>query len=475
MPSKLEAKLKQVPPEPGVYFYRDKYKKIIYVGKAANLRHRVRSYWHPSARFKVGDTKTKVMMGEIADVQWQITASEVDALFLESELIKRYKPKYNIDLKDEKSNLYVKITLNETYPTVSLVRRPFDDGAKYFGPYIASFSLRRALRILRKIFPYNTHKILPRRVCLQYHLGLCPGLEESKTPDKEYRANLKKLTMFLKGERKQLIGQLEREMQAAAKIQDFEEAAKLRDQFVSLKSLSRQVVFGDQERFDISRDQALNGLINLLKLKSAPRRIEAFDVSHIQGTNNTASMIVFIDGVPAKSEYRRFELKVAGNNDVAHMREVISRRFSPTNIERWAKPDLVLIDGGKAQLAASRQTLKTLGITLPILALAKRHEDIIIPSGSNYQTKRLDKNAEALKLLQRIRDEAHRFAVSYHSLLRSKKQTQSFLEDVPGIGPATRKKLIKHFGSIKGVRAAGAKELAVVLGPKKAELLKQYL
>ncbi len=475
MKETVESKLPQLPNEPGVYFFKDNHGKIIYVGKAANLRHRVRSYFQPANRFAVGDYKTPVMLGEIADLEWLVTPSEVDALFLESELIKRYKPKFNIELRDDKHYLYVRITTRDQVPTLSFVRRPLDDGATYFGPYVQGFSLRKALRILRKIFPYNTHDPLPKRVCLQYHLGLCPGLEEGKTSLAQYRQDLSKLIMFLKGERSRLIKQLEKEMTVAAKAQKFEQAAQLRNQMRALSTLSRQVVFSDQERFDISRDQALNGLMELLALPGIPRRIEAYDISHLSGTDNVASMIVFIDGVAAKGEYRRFKMRLLGNDDVAHIREVIRRRFSGDNLSKWLKPDLILIDGGKGQLAGALGVLQELGIRLPAIGLAKRREDIIKLTQSRPEILRLDPDSHILKLLQRIRDEAHRFAITYHSLLRSKRQTASTLEEIHGIGPATRKKLIKEFGSLRGVKQASLGQLTQTLGKTKGEYLYQQL
>ncbi len=478
MKANLKAKLKTLPQTPGVYFYRDKDGKVIYVGKAANLKNRVRSYFAKSANH---DAKTVVLISEIAAVEWMTCESELDALFLESEMIKRYRPQYNIDLKDEKHYLYVKINFRAKAPSVVLVRRPLDDGATYFGPYLDALGLRRALRFLRKIFPYNTHTLLPKRVCLDYHLGLCPGLEEGKTPMAEYRQHLAQLSLFLRGERVRLVGRLEKEMRLAAKTQHFEAAAKLRNQVYGLKSLAKQIVFSQQERFDIAGDQALNGLAKLLNLKGRPRRIEAYDISHLAGTDNVASMIVFSDGVSAKSEYRKFKMRLVGNDDFAHMREVIGRRFSGGSTSKWPKPDLILIDGGKGQLAAALSVLDEKGITMPAIGLAKREEKIIKRDPDfgltppTFRVIDLPRESEVLKLVQRIRDESHRFAINYHTLLRSKRQTASVLDTIPGIGPATRKKLVRHFGSFRGVQAAAPAELAAVVGNKKAAALRQYL
>ncbi|MBI4101297.1 excinuclease ABC subunit UvrC [Candidatus Microgenomates bacterium] len=481
MAQPVARKLQNLPKAPGVYFFKDSRNKIIYVGKAAVLKNRVRSYFHSSTSHRLADAKTHVMVGEIANVEWITTSSEIDALFLESELIKRYKPKFNIDLRDDKHYLYVRISMKDKYPAVTFVRRPLDDGATYFGPYVEGFALRKALRYLRRIFPYSTHGRLPKRVCLQYHLGLCPGVEEERISSQAYKQSLKKLAMFLKGRRTQLIKQLEQEMRRAAKAQQFEEAVKLRNQVHSLQGLAKQIVFGEQERFDVTRDQALNGLAKLLDLAGVPRRIEAYDISHIAGSDNVASMVVFQDGLPAKGEYRKFKMRLVGNDDFAHIQEVIMRRFSSQNLQKWPKPDLIVIDGGKAQLTAALAVLEERGLELPAVGLAKRQETIIRRIHDpkllvkKFKEVKLPKNSQVLQLVQRIRDEAHRFAVTYHSLLRSQRQTASRLEQIPGIGPATRKRLIKHFGSLRAITRASRQDLSRVLGTNKARLLKQYL
>lgn len=468
----LKQKLRMLPKEPGVYLYKNKAKNIIYVGKASVLKNRVSSYFRSPEKL---DTKTWALVAEITDIDWIITKSEIDALFLESELVKRYHPKYNILLQDDKHYLYIKITTYSKAPTLSYVRRPLDDDATYYGPFLEGFAVRKALRLLRKIFPYNTHQILPKRVCLQYHLGLCPGLEESKTNLAEYKSNLKKLGMFLKGERSLLVKQLEKDMRLAASKHEYERAASLRNQAGSLRALGKQIVFGDVERFDLTRDQALSGLVGILDLNSIPRRIETYDISHISGSNNVASMVVFLDGIAAKGEYRKFKMQTPGNDDFAHMREVILRRFSGKNIEKWAKPDLLVIDGGKGQLSSALSSLAELGVNIPAIGLAKRLEEIIKFKDDNFEKILLPRNSHSLKLLMRMRDEAHRFAVAYHSLLRSKKQTISELDEIPGIGPITRKKLIKHFGSLQKLKGAKSNELIGVVGAPRAQVLQEYL
>lgn len=482
-------KLKTLPAEPGVYFHRDKDRKIIYIGKAAVLKNRVMSYFQSKHR----DPKTQALVADIAETDWITVGSEVEALFLESEFIKRYKPKYNIDLKDDKNWLYVKISADE-FPVVSYVRRPMDDKAHYYGPFTSTDALRRAMRMLRKVFPYVTHATWPKRGCLQYHLGLCPGPEEGAVTPAEYRRTIRRLELYLKGEQTRLMTALEKDMQAAARKRDYEAAARLRDQLRDLKSFGKQMVFGDREAFDLSRDQALVGLAERLGLPEPPRRIEAYDISHLQGTDNVASMVVFTDGVANRDEYRRFKMRTGGNNDFAHMREVIARRFSAKNLAAWPKPDLLLIDGGKGQLAAALGVLDELGLAVPAIGLAKREEEIVrrrpdnkpieaghyedeawIVTNRDFEVTLLPHDSHVLQLLQRVRDEAHRFAITYQTLLRGQRQTKSLLDDIPGIGPATRKSLIRRFGSVRGVRLATAEELAAAVGPAKAQAVREAL
>src|SRR5687767_14444830 len=271
MTDKLQAKLKNLPLSAGVYFHKNAKGQIIYVGKAAVLKNRVRQYFQKT---REQDAKTKVLVAEIADTDWITTESEIDALFLESEMVKRYKPRYNILLQDDKSQLFVRINMRDVYPYISFTRQPMDDGAEYYGPYYNGFAVKKALRYLRKIFPYSTHATMPARACLQYHLGLCPGVEEQKISSTDYKKTLRKLILYIKGERVKLVGQLESEMNVAAKHHNFEQAAHLRNQIRNLKELQKQILFSDREFMDISKDQALAGLDQLLGLKGAPHRIE---------------------------------------------------------------------------------------------------------------------------------------------------------------------------------------------------------
>ncbi|HEY6737168.1 MAG TPA: excinuclease ABC subunit UvrC [Candidatus Saccharimonadia bacterium] len=476
MTDALRDKLKTLPAEPGVYFHRDDQGKIIYIGKAAILKNRVMSYFQNKHR----DPKTRLLVADIHDTEWITVDSEAQALFMESEFIKRYKPKYNIDLKDDKNFIYIKISADD-FPVISYVRRPMDDRAHYYGPFTSSDAVRRAMRMLRKVFPYVTHETWPARACLQYHLGLCPGPEVGAITARDYRHNIRQLELYLKGEQTKLMAQLEHDMQRAAKRKGYEEAARHRDQLQDLSAFGKQMVFGDSETFDLTRDQALTGLAERLQLAGIPRRIEAYDISHLGGTGNVASMIVFFDGVPNRDDYRKFKMQLPGNNDVGHIREVISRRFGPKHLSEWPKPDLLLIDGGQPQLAAALEVLDGLGLPIPAIGLAKREEEIIRrlqpaagqPAG--YESILLPPSSHVLQLLQRVRDEAHRFAITYQSLLQGKRSTQSLLDTIPGIGPATRKALIKRFGSVRGVRQATLDELAQAIGPAKAQKVVEAL
>lgn len=466
MQLQLKEKLKNLPAQPGVYFFKNAKGKIIYIGKAAILKNRVSSYFHNSRK----DPKTTLLVKDIADLDWITVESEVEALFLESEFIKRYKPHYNIDWKDEKNFTYIRISEDE-YPVVTYVRRPLDDKADYFGPYTSADAAKRAMKMLRRVFPYVTHEKWPDRGCLQYHLGLCPGPEENAISARDYHRNIRRLKMYLRGHKAKLLTDLEKEMAAASRRHNYEQAAIARNRLRDLQALGKQMIFGDKEAFDLSKDQALVGLSERLGLVGEPRRIEAYDISHIQGTDNVASMVVFTDGVPNRDEYRRFKMRLRGNDDYAHMKEVILRRFSGKSLTDWPKPDLILIDGGKGQLGAALAAMAERGIDIPTIGLAKREEEIITSSDIIV----LPKSSHVLQLLQRVRDEAHRFAITYHSLLRGKRQTASAFDEIPGIGPATRKKLVKAFGSLRGVKEASELEVAAIIGSSKAKMVKSHL
>jgi len=494
MTDEVREKLKNLPASPGVYFYKDNSGAIIYIGKASNLRNRVRQYFQKSRAF---DAKTDVLVSEIADIEWTKLETEADALFLEAELIRRYQPKFNILLRDDKSQLFVRIDYKSDYPTVRLIRRPLDDGAEYFGPYINGLAVKKALHYLRRAFPYATTRPIGqsasrRRVSLHYHLGLDPGLEENKTSLAEYKANLRKLMQYLRGGRVTLTRQIEKDMRLAAKAKNFEKAAILRNRLRALQELSKQPLLAERELADAAQDHALTQLAQLLGLPKPPQRVEGYDISHIQGSDTVASMVVFKGGVPYKTAYRKFKMHSPGNDDFAHIFEALTRRFSETNRKKWSLPNLILIDGGKGQLEAGLKAEKESGLDIPMIGIAKKYDDIILKKPTIPQNPHLrgpslqmvermgarvveDKKfivlslpttSHAIKFLQRVRDESHRFAVSYHHSLRQKRQTASLLEEVPGIGVQTRKKLTRHFGSAKAVLVAEPSELQAILGKK---------
>lgn len=495
MNQQLADKLKTLPKEPGVYFHKDASGEIIYVGKAARLSNRVRQYFQKS---RSRDPKTDALVQEIHDTDWMVVDSEIEALFLEAEMVRRYMPRYNILLRDDKSLSYIRVDYDNEYPTVTTTRRPLDDGARYFGPYLSTTSVRAALKALRRVFPFATKRSLSqKRASLYYHLGLDPGLEEGKTSLEDYRKNLRRLMAVIEGKRENIARELERDMQRAARQQEFETAARLRNQFFALQNLHKQVIFSDKEFLDISKDHALTELVDLLGLEKFPARIEGYDISHMQGTDVVASMVVFTNGVSDKSEYRKFKTRKDHNNDFYNMNETIKRRLSEKNLKAWGKPSLILIDGGKGQLDAAIRARDEMGQqAIPFIGLAKREEQIVIQHGKSgvtlnretmhelggFKTDSEDftlvsmpHNTNLVKLLQRIRDESHRFAVSYHSVLKRARQTGSHLDDIPGIGPATRKKLLRVFGSLKGVKEAPEAELATAVGAAKAKVIRAHL
>lgn len=515
MNAQLERKLKELPRAPGVYFHKSKSGEIIYVGKAAVLKNRVRQYFQSKRDM---DIKTLALVAEIEDTDWVETESEIDALFLESEMVKRYMPRYNILLRDDKSQLFVRIDMKSEWPYVSFTRNPADDGAEYFGPYYNGYAVKKALRYLRKIFPYYTKSRKDNeRPDLDSHIGLSP---RPGTTSDEYKATLRKLIRYFEGGRKALARDIEKEMHQAAKLHDFENAARLRNKLRDLQELQRRIMFGDKEFLDISKDRALGDLADLLSLPKVPARIEGYDISHMGGVNVVASMVVFTNGVSDRAQYRKFKTKIEQNNDTYNMYETLLRRLSEKNLKSWGAPDLLLIDGGKGQLDAAIRAMEERQVKFPIISIAKREEELLVHrTRSNITVAAIEtlmcepiegvyvevsgdyyvvnlhagqRNAsshsrnlrgapivstytDVVKLFQRIRDESHRFAVSYHTVLKRQKQTASSLEDIPGIGPATRKKLIRTFGSLRGVKSATPEQLVAAIGQAKAQQITLYL
>ena len=420
MTDALKAKLKTLPSAPGVYFHKNKEGEIIYVGKAAVLKNRVRQYFQNTEK----DPKTTALVKEIYDTDWIVVDTEMDALFLESEMIKRYKPKWNILLRDDKTVSYVRIDMKSEVPYVSMTRQPLDDKATYIGPFYAKTTIATALRILRKVFPYYDRPYDGKKT-LNTDLGLTPGIEVGRSTPAEYKKNLRKLIRYLEGDRQKLISDIEKEMKVEAKLNHFERATELRNQYFGLKGLKKKIVFSDKEFLNISSDQALLELQKMLSLSDPPRRIEGYDISHQQGSNVVASMVVFKNGASDRSEYRKFKLRRQVNDDVNNMREIIERRLKHTE---WEYPNLIILDGAEGQVNAVRDLLKSANI--PVIGRDKSGDHsrnasvhIIIPDNAEpggFRSVFLPSDSHVAKLIARIDDESHRFAITYHRLLQRK-------------------------------------------------------
>lgn len=414
MNESLRQKLSKLPDSPGVYFHKNAAGEIIYVGKAAVLKNRVRQYFQKSKK----DVKTEALVAEINDTDWITVDTEMDALFLESEMIKRYMPKWNILLRDDKSVSYVRVSMQEEVPDISFTRNPVDDKATYIGPFYGKSAVEKAVRMLRRIFPYYT-KPYDGKKSLDTDLGLTPGIEIGKSTPKDYKRNLRKLIRYLEGDREKLLKELEKTMYDEASKGNYELAAEARDQLFGLKELKKKIVFSDKEFLDISSDQALKHLQELLDLDEPPRRIEGYDISHQSGTNTVASMVVFINGASARSEYRKFKIHTSTNDDLKSMQEVITRRLRHPE---WEYPDLIVLDGGAGQVNAILPLLEPYHI--PVIGRDKSGDHsksagvkIIIPDKGLVP---LSSNSHVARLIARIDEESHRFAITYHSLLKRK-------------------------------------------------------
>jgi excinuclease ABC subunit C len=611
-PQHIRDQLDQLPKVPGVYQMYDKDGQILYIGKAKVLRHRVRSYWHSSAQHSV---KTRRLVAQVERIEWITTNSELEALLLENELIKRYKPPYNIRLKDDKKYPYIKVTWQDDFPKVLFTRQLKRDGSKYFGPFASAWAVRETLELLRKRFPYLTCKRTitgkDERACLYYHIKLCGAPCIGAQSPEAYRATIQELMNFLEGKGTEAtLKEIREQMFEASDKLQFERAAALRDQLRALEKIAQKqhiidVSGGDKDVIAFARDaeggdacvqvfyirggrlmgreyvllentdeeadaeimkqfiqQFYNNAINVppeilleqnvdeaniirqwlrskrgadvvlnvpkrgdkkkllemahnnavetlsvlraqwqseahrqteaiadlqeaLNLAAPPVRIECYDISHLQGTNVVGSMVVFDKGVPKNSDYRKFKIKEDKNDDYANMQEVLYRRLSNWHKakekpggDKWGiLPNLMVIDGGKGQLSAAWSVILEFELddVVPVIALAKQEEEIFMPGVRD--SLRLEKSHPGLQLLQRARDEAHRFAVSYQRQLRTKKGLSSSLEEVPGVGPRRRQRLLKKFGSIAAIRAASIEELAAVPGMNKkvAKRVKELL
>ena len=422
----LKQKLSKLPSSPGVYFHKNREGEIIYVGKAAVLKNRVRQYFQKTKK----DPKTEALVAEIADTDWIVVDTEMDALFLEAEMIKRYMPKWNILLRDDKAVSFIRIDMNSEVPYVCFTRTPQDDRATYIGPFYGKTAIEKSLRILRRVFPYYTKPYTGKK-SLDTDLGLTPGIEIGKTNPKDYKRNLKKLIRYLEGGRQKLLEDIEKTMHDESKKGNYELAAEARDQLSGLKELKKRIVFSDKEFLDISSDQALRQLQKLLGLPKPPRRIEGYDISHQSGEDVVGSMVVFLNGASARTEYRKFKIHSSKNDDLKSMREVIERRLKHTE---WDYPDLIILDGGKTQVGVILALVEPHNI--PVVGRDKSGDHtrnaevkLVIPkptseAGASVSSEmsliELSPDSHVARLVARIDEEAHRFAITYHSLLKRK-------------------------------------------------------
>ncbi|MEM6655597.1 MAG: excinuclease ABC subunit UvrC [Planctomycetota bacterium] len=413
-----------------MYLFQDAKGRVIYIGKAKNLRARAGSYFLKAA---AEDARTRDLVREAYDIDYMDADSEVDALLLESRLVKDIQPRFNKELRDDKTFPYLQITTHEDFPRVEITREPKSSAAKLYGPFTSVYALRGALQVLQKIFKFRTCSLDIDegderwrwfRPCLLASINQCTAPCNLRVGKEEYRKDIARLRTFLEGGRKKLLREMQGEMQQAAKELRFEKAARLRDEINLLERLDERGELEEDvqpEVFYVDPNKGLAGLQKVLKLPERPRVIEGVDIAHLGGTETVASLVQFIDGLPFKPGYRRFRIReVDGIDDFASIREVVARRFQRLAKADEAFPDILLIDGGKGQLGKGMEAFQTLGIEPPtVISLAKKEELVYVPGQS--EPLRLSRNAFALRLLQYVRDESHRFAQHYHHLLRRKR------------------------------------------------------
>jgi excinuclease ABC subunit C len=526
----LQKKVHEVPHKPGVYLMRDRFNRVIYVGKARDLRKRVGSYFLPS-KLAQADLKTRAMLDATWDFETHTVRSEAESVLLEGKLIKEYRPRYNVSFRDDKRFLLVRVDLSEHWPRFRLARFKKDDGSRYFGPYAHAGALRQTLNFMRKKFGVLTFgRGSPSERELKSATYQVP-VRLSEISAEQYRERVLQACEFLEGKSREMISTLEEEMRKAAKKMDFEKAAELRNMIGDLRSTTRPMRRFTRGSLPSTIDPMadVRGLADALQLPEVPRVMECFDISNISTTHVVASMVCFRDGVPDKDNYRRYRVRtVDGQDDFASMAEVVRRRYSrvlleardansdvaefsqenafeavercratpsiaepapgkgsafPTISARTDEgfvavrlPDLIIVDGGKGQLSSACRELQRLGLhDLPIIGLAKEREEIYRPGRA--LPLHLPMDSGALRLLQRIRDEAHRFANAYHQLLMKKRVGESILDDCPGVSQNRKNLLLRKFGSVNRLRRATVDEIASTegIGRKLAEDLHQFL
>lgn len=424
-----QEKVRSFPTTAGVYLMKDAQGRVIYIGKAVNLKSRASSYFTQAAAV---DRRTAELVTEIADIDFLDTETEVDALLLEARLIKDIRPRFNSELKDDKTFPYLEITTREDFPRVEFTRTPQSKGTKLYGPFTNAKQLRGTITVLQKIFRFRNcsldiedgdEKWRWFRPCLLHSINQCTAPCNFRISKEDYRKDINKLKLFLDGKKDRLLNEMKKEMQAASEGKLYEKAARLRDEIQLLDSINLRGNLEDHaqpEVFYIDPKKGMQGLKKVFQLPELPRRIEGVDIAHLQGGETVASLVQFIDGLPFKHGYKRFKIRtVKGIDDFASIREVVSRRISRLHQEGESFPDILLIDGGKGQLSAAMSAMHELGVEPPFtISLAKREEEVFVPGES--EPRRLSRHSYGLRLLQYVRDESHRFAQHYHHLLRKK-------------------------------------------------------
>ncbi len=482
LPEQVVRKLQELPDKPGCYLMRDRFGQIIYVGKALSLRKRVSSYFR-AATLRSAPPKIRGLIRSVADLEIIVLRNEAEAILTEGQLIKDYRPRYNTSFKDDKRFLMLRLDRKRPFPRLQAVRLKREDGADYFGPYASSRAARACIEYVEKRFGLRRCRpVAPMPAdhehCLDDIVRFCSAPCIGRISQDDYRQRVGEAAAFLRGERREHLEALESAMREAAEAQDFEKAAALRDTLHLLRMAFKPKARPEKSR-ELDRIQAAEGLRELAErmgLPVIPRCIECFDVSCISGTHAVAGMVCAIDGIPHPGRYCRFRIRtVAGADDPAMMAEAIYRRFRRLRDEGAQPPGLLLVDGGLTQLSAARRVLAELGFAdVPVWGLAKRYEELYGGCGSAL---RLPTNSPALKVLQRLRDEAHRFANAYHRLLRARRIQESALDDIPGVGPARKEALLRRFGSVRRMLRAPEAELAAVpgVGSALAQLIKETL
>jgi excinuclease ABC subunit C len=506
-------KLREVPHKPGVYLMKDRLKRVIYVGKARDLRKRLSQYFMPSRRM-TGDLKTRALLDSIWDFDVHLVRNEPEALLLEGKLIKEFRPKYNVSFRDDKRFLLVKVNLSDAIPRFQLTRLKKEDGYRYFGPFAHAGALRTTLKWMKKRFGIRSCRVLEPdesdyKRCMDHIIKNCSAPCIRRVTLEDYKVRVLGACEFLEGQSQEMLKQLEEQMKRAAENLEFEKAAEMRNMLDDLRRTTRPTRRFTRGSLPTSVDPKadLQALADALLLPVLPTIMECFDISNISTTHIVASMVSFRNGVPDKSDYRRYRIRtVEGQDDFASMAEVVRRRYSRVllenreaapelaefsqepveesiaRIQRTAPermvrlPDLIIVDGGKGQLNSACKELQRLGLqNIPIIGLAKEFEEVYRPG--RPLPLQLPDDSGALQILQRIRDEAHRFANGYHQLLMKKRIAESMLDDCPGISENRKQALLKHFGSVERLRKASMAEIEQVEGisARLAEVVFQFL